>query len=294
MLKRLALLPSLLARAPLTWLALTALPALGSFALWDPTDLDERNRLRPLVRQEVQSVHEDLASDMRSRLSVLPLLAEVCTVEDTRSLTDCSTLAKWILDQDASLLRLESLDGDHRPRWALDRGGTGQWRPLSGARTLSLPDATHVDTVLIVPQARVEDGRSVLSVLVPVRGPRPTWAFLVLVMDARGALEGMLSDDAGLGYSVSVKQGSDELYRTPGSGDMDARLTEEMTLQLPGVQWHIRVWPNAATLADLRSSLPEAGVALGATMALLLMVALASGRAARRRSHEARQIQQHL
>jgi len=106
-------------------------------------------------------------------------------------------------------------------------------------------------------------------------------------VDMRAAVDSMADDHKGLGYSMSVRDGSEEIYRMPGSQrEYETTLAEVDTVQLPGATWTIRVWPKPEVLSGVRSSLPKLAGVLGGLLGTVLMLAVHFGRTAQRTSLE--------
>jgi signal transduction histidine kinase len=275
------------------WFAVIVLAGLAaSFALWDPLDTDERAHLRQLTAQTVRSVRADLDADVRSRLMAQVRLAELLGWEEPGQLLSGIELtlnSRLFLDHYPSEIGLQWVDADYYLRWAVGRQGE-QVRlnvPIArSARPLLQAMVEGKQSVVISP-AYLDDGKRVVRIAVPVVRNGANLGFLIAFSDIRATVDGMLSDHSGLGYSFSVIEGTEEIYRTPNaSRTNEAKWAQEVLLPLPGTSWRIRAWPDASLIAAIRSSLPELAGALGGLLGSAMLLTFHFARAAQHRSKE--------
>jgi len=275
---------------------LTGLAA--SFALWYPLEIDEQAHIRRLTEQAAMSVRADLEADVRTRLLAQVRLAELWGWEEPG--TPLSTLewtlnCRLFLEHYPSDLTLQWFDPEYRLLWTLHRdgqiGNSPATPPGDPLQTVLHAAASRHDWHTVISRAfHLPDGRTAVRIVAPVvRQGLPT-GFLVDTLDARAALATMLSDDDGLGYSFSVREGTGEIYRTAGDGAANGKApAQEVELALPGITWRIQAWPDTATLSQMDSSMPELTGALGGLLGSALLLTLHFGRAAQSRSRELRQ-----
>ena len=76
------------------------------------------------------------------------------------------------------------------------------------------------------------------------------------------------------------------LYRTQSPDDDELSWGEDAVLQLADASWRVRVWPGKALLGEMRSSLPELALVVGALLGILLMMSIRTARTAQSRSLE--------
>jgi signal transduction histidine kinase len=266
--------------------------------LWYPLEIEEQAHIRRLTKQAATGIRADLEADLRTRLLAQVRLAEHRGWDEPGTLLsslEWTLNCQLFLDHYPSDLTLQWLDPEYRVTWILNRDGQLGNHQVNPAGD---PPPTVRQTVaggqsgraVISPAFRLPDGSTALQVVAPVVRHGLPIGFLVGTLDARAMLAMMLSDHDGLGYSVSVREGMGEVYRTPGAAAANGNAwAEEVELALPGVAWRISVWPDAALLFDMRSWMPELAGVLGGLLGSALLLALHFGRAAQSRSGELRQ-----
>lgn len=283
-----------LLRGRVVWIACVIVATVtGAFALWDPLDIDERAHVRRITLHAAKSVRKELATKMRSRIVAQVRLAKLWTSGEHSSMHERELRSTLFLEQYPGAVLLQWIDeashvlwatsgDDHDVRQQLKFSTRQELKPvLEAALTLRSGDA------LIAPAFQLPDGRTASRIVVPVFRDGAATGFLVSVLDTRAALESMLADHRELGYSISVREGTSEIFRTPGtSRDYEDAWGQDVDLQLSGVTWRVRMWPNPDTLTEIRSSLPDVALAVGALFGLVLMITLYFARAAQLRSRD--------
>jgi len=283
------------------WVGSVVLAGLtASFALWDPLEVYEREHLCQTTFQLMDSLRADIRSDVRSRLLAQVRLAELWSDKASSTPHEQQLGSRLFLDHHDGYLGLEWMDAGRRVLWSVTREGYATRGVAPAARVaLSLVGAAasaRADThPTVTPRFPLPDGRSAFRLVVPVVRGGGVEHFLVAIVDVRAALDAMLEDHKDLGYSVSVLDGATEIYRMPGSEpEYDAALTEQGTLELPGVAWTIRVWPKPEILSRSQSSLPRLAMVLGGLLGSVLMLAIHFGRSAQNSSRELQQAHDEL
>jgi signal transduction histidine kinase len=282
-----------LAKRPAVWVVSVLLAGVAaSFALWNPLEIYERAHVCRTTEQSMESLRADIRSDMQSRLLAQVRVAELWSDHLSFSERERELSCRLFLAHHDGYLALAWVDPGYDVLWAVGRDsrtdpaatgfGTKQgWKPEH------VPSLADAGRAFLTPRFRLPDGRTALRVVVPVARAGAVAGFLVAVVDVKDALDSMVDDHKDLGYGVSVLEDATEIYRMPGStGEYEATLAEQGTLQLPGARWTLRVWPKPDILSRWRSSLPGLAMVLGGLLGSVLMLAILLGWAARRTSRE--------
>ena len=281
----------------IVWIALSVAIVIGTLsAFWDPSNIDERAYVPRLTHQSVEAIRADIAADMRSRFLAQIRLAEVLIEElrekDHQSL-DVS--ARLFVEHHPSDLGLEWIDPAARIRWSLARDSRHQHEAssLSAPQLRSVIDAARTvgnGEVLMSRTFSLADHSFVTAVVIPLFSRGTFVGSLVSLFDVTQTLDEMLMDHRELGFAVSVREGTTEIYRTPGgNSEHEGTWGQDTELQVAGVTWRLRAWPTSETLATLRSSLPELVVLSMALLGFMLTVSVHFARTARLRSEELRE-----
>jgi signal transduction histidine kinase len=269
-----------------------ALAALaGSFALWDPLEVDERAHVRRITQHAAEGVRADLEAEMGSLIYGQRLMARLWGSRQGLGRSEWEREAELFLDYNPSFMLIEWHDPVRGVRWSRARRGADPAAVLSNgeagrAWTRGPPPGAAgaaFSSFFLLP-----DGSPGSRVVVPVAGTaghRESGRTLVGVVDLQTALAVMLSDHRELGYSMSVREGDTVFYRTPGTRAEDENdWGQEATPRLAGVSWRLRVWPTPELLAEMRSALPELAVVLGGLLGWSVVLAVRFALAARERS----------
>jgi len=111
--------------------------------------------------------------------------------------------------------------------------------------------------------------------------------FVVSFFDAARSIDENLSDVRGLGFSFALTLPGQPEYLLPGMNrEHEQDWGQTVDVPLPGITWHLRVWPNPDALYRIRSALPEATLIIGLVLSLLASLtsyfAVAVGRSSTR------------
>jgi signal transduction histidine kinase len=289
-------------KKPLVWFASIATAGVvASFALWNPLEIYERAHVCRTTEQSMESLRADIRSDMQSRFLAQIRLAQLWSGRGAFSGRERELSCRLFLEHHAGYLTVEWVAPDNRVLWAVNRDGradgdTSWLGTAEGLKGLRLaPSAANVGKAVITPRVRLADGTAAVRVIVPVMGESGMAGYVVAVAGVKDLLDDMLEDHKDLGYSVSISEGSTEIYRMAGSThEYETVLAEQGILELPGAAWMIRVWPKPEILSRWRSAWPEVSMVLGGLLGCVLMLAVHLGGEARRSSRELRRAHDEL
>lgn len=219
-----------------------------------------------------------------------------------------------------SMKSFQQLTGFYKPSCSL-----GSNRVISHLQWLERPDGTrwevsgpgsHVESVIrpddpgvkstlerllkarskdgvFTPRFRAGTGKIERAVVVPVYRRDSFLGFVISTFDEQCAIQDVLSDNLGQGYGIAIFEGSEEIYRLPGSNSKyEKQWGQDSELQLPGAAWRVRVWPKPEMLSEIESRLSLLGLITGAVTGLLLFLALDSSRISNRNAQALRVRQQ--
>jgi signal transduction histidine kinase len=265
--------------------------AAGAIALWDPIDIVERTHLRRASREAARRVREDLAADFRLEFLALARLASAIAAEDSRHDDTHDVVSRLIVGSEPGDLSLQWIDPSNAERWSARAASalTIQLPPFD--RDDALQDAIRTagarQEPVLSPAIVLPDGRVAARIVAPALRNGVPAGFIVATIDASVALRSMLASHHALGYAVTVTDDGLQLFgsdRDQQNGQNDWIQDEELVL--PGIRWHIRVWPTREAINEIRSSLPELAFAVGGLLGILLFATLNFARLARIRSQQ--------
>lgn len=238
----------------------------------DPFDFDDRPNIERVLKLAAAGAQADLAADMERRIEAQARLAQLHDV----SKREWQLAGKLFLDHYPGYIRLEWVDRAE-PKQGItvtsEDVGNGSVDILEDVREGSLVQSgsSSGDLRAATTASTLPDGRPGYLIAVPSSPGGKRAEVLVAVADLEKMLDATLSHHAGLGYSLAVIQGSDEVYKVAGSTPENRQDWSQVArVPLAEVNWLVQVWPKPAMLAEARSQWPE----LGAIFALLLLLLL--------------------
>jgi signal transduction histidine kinase/ActR/RegA family two-component response regulator len=128
-----------------------------------------------------------------------------------------------------------------------------------------------------------------LQIYAPIVRKGEFQGFIVSVFLEADVFYSILSDEIAGGYSIAILDGEEEIYRRVNISHLQKEsLYQETTLDLYGVTWRVRIWPDAVKFAELNNSAVEyATLMLGLLWAALITWAVYLFQRARLRTREA-------
>jgi signal transduction histidine kinase len=251
------------------------LGVLASLALWQTLRRSERDQ----IRRTTQAVAEGLAHQLELRLesrvaaarSLARFWAEHRFASHSRWLQDAELYARS--NQFASLARIDPQLRDTwvaTPRRALAPvlADHEDARAIDAAKRRVSRDGVEA----LAGPFRIQRGGHALWVVLPVRYRDGDPGILVASLALDSLLDRFLVARA-QGYSVSLRHGSEELYRR-GEGAWDAPAADFSVEPWEGTQWSGSVQPTPALLARETTPLPGILLAAGLSISALLATAV--------------------
>lgn len=272
----------------LLWGAAIGLCALaGSFALWDPLDLDERTHVQRITQHATLGVAADLEAEFRSLLGSQALLARAWAGGSGLTREEWEHEAWLFVHNHPGTVMLEWLDPTRGAHFRLRSGTARSLGPapdlMESNQARAIP--AHTSEPFIAGVIPRPGGRALVRTLAAVSRAEASNARLLAYFDLDELLSRMLADHRELGYGIAVYEGQQLHFRTAlASADDEAAWSQWAQLDLTGGAWRLRVWPTPELLAEMRSPLPELAVVLGCLLGVLIAVAAGLARAAQRRS----------
>jgi signal transduction histidine kinase len=246
-----------------------------SLALWSTLQVRERVRIRELAAMLARSMQIDLSDEMSSRLLAHVRLAKL--TEDGLPRKNWEDQAKVLMIDHPGFLAEQWVDSAFRVRDNVEAAEVHPKMPIA----TDLPLKGFLETVvsrrgkdaMFSPAFRLGNGKACRSVVVPLYSGDNFRGFLIGVFDEEENFDSILKDQVNKLYSTVVFEGQDEIYRMPGSStENEKQWGQDLELQLPGAIWRIRVWPKPGMFREIRSTLLETALAMGAVVGLLLFL----------------------
>ncbi len=118
------------------------------------------------------------------------------------------------------------------------------------------------------------DGTAQWAVVHAVFAKDKLRGYVVSFFDSKRAIEDNLGDVGGLGFSFAVVADQQEFTLSQVNREYEQRWAMTSEVPLPGVKWHVRVWPNPSIMHRIRSILPDMTMGVGLVLSLLAFLTL--------------------
>ncbi|HET9837986.1 MAG TPA: PAS domain S-box protein [Candidatus Angelobacter sp.] len=260
----------------------------------------ERNHIRSVTRLITSAVRSDLSIDISTWVEEQIRLAKLWEFAEP-SHEQWVYFARLYIEHHPGCESVAWLDPQNEEHWL-----TGPQGEIAAERHFSSDEVTSrmLKTALATKQAiasnpfRTKDGQRKWLAIVPVDQKDRFRGFVIASFDLQQSLDDMLTDIEGLGFSVGLEEGGQEIYEMAGSSKDNRDLAEAEELAVAKAIWHIQVWPTPAGLHQIRSNLPQFVLGFGVILtALLTWLAYAYTRltreiSERRRAEEAMRMSQ--
>jgi PAS domain S-box-containing protein len=251
---------------------------LVTLSLWHALSTQEAANIQQMTAVEIAGVKNELLARMQSR--ILGLVRMARRWEDGER----PTQEEWKTEAEHNL---SNFPGYWAIAWA------DPWLHLRWAVPLDNEDVVQEINFVFEEQRRkiveaVRKRREVAATHVVDLGAAGK-GFLVYVPifqgdDCAGVIIGffrlpellnsIIHTDIVPGYGVALFDGPEQLFRTPTAGVVrNEGWSQTSTIDLYGVPWQLRVWPQTEAQTTFGAALPEVVLAAGTAMALLLAVA---------------------
>lgn len=276
------------------WLpALVGLTVLAAtLGLWHALLAQERVQIARTVALQLESVKNEIAMRMESRVLALVRMARRWEMRGPPPKAEWESDAHLYVRHYAGYLAIAWVDAEHQARWVVraESGNAPSELALllaeSRAALQSARERREVTLTRAFKLAR--DDRAAFLVNVPIFSSEGFDGLIVGVFQMQSLLDTLLREHIAPGYAIAVTEGGRPLYRRGlvPAPDLE-QWGQQSVLPLNGVRWEVRVWPSPEVLAGARSPLPQAVLAGGAILALLLALPVRLAQVARARVKEA-------
>jgi signal transduction histidine kinase len=288
----------LLVRAALS----VGVAAAVGLTFWIPLRNESRAHIQEVTKIVSRTVRSDIEDDMQIRILSQILMAQLGIREGKGKDgdKDRESRARLFIAHYPGDFAVEWVDATYHVRWVITEAESTDQQSLRLATDESVRNAIREfkdrgnhDAILTAPY-RLWNGKTGHHIVAPTNRDGKTIGYIVATLDDEKVLNDILSEHIGLGYSVVVLAGDQEIYRLPGSTAEYENWAQEGELRLAGTTWRVRVWPQANLLTEVTSSLPAVGLITGAVIGLLLFTTLDFGWTSRLRSKDLSRSRDHL
>ena len=243
--------------------------------LWQALLAHEHVLIKQTVALAAASVRDTITEQTVSRIRSLVRMAQHWEVE--------RHLPREVWEQDVALSRrhdpylqgMASVDPDFHLLWLGPLADDGALRDQNigvqtrQRRVLELARDSQEAQVTRVFDAR--SGSQELWVVVPLFVGTDFGGWIVGMLRLQPLLTQIVAKVAD-DFALVILEGDETIYaRYQTTSQYTDTLSQEVSINLPGLTWRVWIWPTAAVLADKLSALPFVGLLMGLLTAVLLV-----------------------
>jgi len=256
--------------------------------LWQTLIARQRAQFEKRIASEAVRAKNLMASEIQSRILALTRMARRWEIRGAPSREEWSPDAEQYIQHHPGFKAIEWADPSFHVRWIVPLEGNEASQNMNLAfidrRQSELEAIRDKGQAVITPSSVVVRGARELSVYIPIYHHKEFGGFIVGVLDVRKLFDVILREKLAAGFIAAVFEDANPIYTSDHSDRQhepewggDAKIT------LNDVEWRIRLWPTQDEYQKERSLFPEAVLAGGILMALLLVLTIRFAQTARLR-----------
>lgn len=249
-----------------------------SLVLWNGLVKQEELHIRHMVGLQAKSISHEIQEHIWTRINALERMAKRLEGSGYLSMEHWLADARLYVRHDPSYHALLWVDADNIVRGQLPSPGeTGNG---SSHDVLWQPD--------MLPLARARQARTIshvfglspgkpeslaMQIMVPIKGGKHAGGFVVAVYHLSDVLKYIISHTQRDGYMVDIHDGQAAIVSSHTAGGphkQRAGQSYETQVRLPGVEWQVRLVPQARALVGMQGKMSRIILAGGFFVALLL------------------------
>jgi signal transduction histidine kinase len=188
---------------------------------------------------------------------------------------------EWMADAEAHIIgyagykAIEWVDPSLHIRWVVPEQGNQDIENIPAGfetkRMHAIEKSQQSKNPVIGQVVNLLEGGQGLLIFVPMYVEKQFNGFILGVSDVNEFLDNVISEHTLPGYNIRIAEGNDIIYQRGDDEQLEKQWGHEEILALYGTQWHIRVWPEHALLAESKSVLPNLILIVGLVITALLM-----------------------
>lgn len=251
----------------LPWVILI-LGLISAVAAWRKISAHEHMQLHWATKLAAEAIRTDLVEDMEWQGVGLDRLALLWEAADPPQPLWTSS-ARLYIQHRPGCVAVEWITPDQKEREVVT-DKLARTLAYGGVPNAALDAAKHSRVPLFSIPAAANDGSAQYAIAFPVYANDKLRGFIVSFFDVARSLNNNLGDVSGLGFSFGITLPGLPEHTLPGTNREHERdWSTTIPVPLPGVTWHLRVWPTADAVAKIRSTFPDMTLLLGTVLSVL-------------------------
>jgi sigma-B regulation protein RsbU (phosphoserine phosphatase) len=265
----------------------------ATLLLWESLVSAERNRVAQTIEAEMVRFKERAEEKMESAILALVRVGRRWETGGRPARGRWESDVSLLIGHEPGYQAIEWVDPTSHVRWIMPVPGNEAALDFDLAaeerRRKAMQAARDSLAVIVTRSIDLAQGGKGFRAFIPIYRGQEFDGFIGGVFRIQKLLDTIWLQDSG--YSISVFDGQDLIYAGGAAIESsDPSWIKETELRLQNVTWRLRVGPTHQLLASTRSLLPEAALAAGLVMAMLLSATVFLAGVAYRRTTEAESV----
>jgi sensor domain CHASE-containing protein len=247
----------------------------ASVVLWQALENNQQEQIAQTVRAGAESAANQIQIRIEERIHSLQRMARRWEFSGRPSQAAWEADARAHVQDFPDLQALTWVDAAHLDRWIVplqgNEGKLGLDLTQEERRRRAVESAKQLRQPVITGTVTLFRGGLGYIIYVPIFVGPEFDGFLKAVFEAQPAIDRYLPPAVASGESIRLSHGGQPFFeRSPGPLPALPEWIVDSRIELPGVTWDVRVWPNPALIARLDSHLPRIALVIGTIGSLLL------------------------
>jgi signal transduction histidine kinase len=237
------------------WLpiAVAIISITATFVMWHALRNQERTQVERVVKLATYSIKADMVADMDIRIRGLVDMARLWQIWEKPRKDEFATRATLYISQVPGCVAIGWVDKSYALDWVVPVDGDVYIRRLIAANNESTRKALNsllqTRGPLVMPTVQLSQDMRIVPVWAPVFTGDEFQGFILGIFRVQPLLDDITSDHADLGYEVVVSEGGNPIY-TLSNTVPENEWAQEATVELPGNEWRLKIWPGTKALPD--------------------------------------------
>ncbi|GAB63539.1 MAG: diguanylate cyclase [Candidatus Jettenia sp.] len=247
---------------------------IGTLFTWHIVLRHENSQIEQLTESQLLIAKNELLARIDYKMSSLLRMAKRWEIQGGTPKEAWESDALFYLKHLRGFQSIEWVDRSSLVRWIVPLGGNEVTLDLNllheKKRSIALEKARATGEITITPAIDFAQGGKGFLGYVPVFKGKDFDGFIVGVFRFKTLFDAELKNITP-GYSLAIFEDNEEIYRREVYNNLhEMKWGREVSVNLYGITWLVRVWPGSERFAQIRSYIPEYFLISGIFISILL------------------------
>lgn len=245
-----------------------------TIGLWEALKTQELDRVNQIIDRQTKNIEINIQTLLQSESLALIRMAKRWENSEDMSRAQWQSDAKNYTDHMPGLKSIAWVDTSFHALWIEPADSIEFYQKddlLQERQYSATKEARDTREITVSKTIELLGDNAGFRVFVPLYRENLFQGFIVGLYDAEELFDYIFVRAEDLGYSVEVYGGEQKIYSTLGlTAKKKKSVGTDLDLKFYNLDWRIKVWPTEYTISKFQSYLPEAVLAFGILMAILL------------------------